>query len=102
MTVHKAQGLTCDIALVLGDQYLHREAAYTALSRGRHENHLYLADEPDEHTHEWHNDDDTDESLRRNLERSEQQTIAIDLRTLPPAPCETCEPELDEGLEIGW
>ena len=41
MTIHKAQGLTCDRAFVLGDELLHREAAYTALSRGRHENKLY-------------------------------------------------------------
>ena len=41
MTIHKAQGLTCDRAYVLGDEHLHREAAYTALSRGRHENQLY-------------------------------------------------------------
>ncbi|MGO9877359.1 MAG: MobF family relaxase [Acidimicrobiia bacterium] len=41
MTIHKAQGLTCDSAFVLGDELLHREAAYTALSRGRHENKLY-------------------------------------------------------------
>ncbi len=41
MTVHKAQGLTCDRTYVLGDEQLHREAAYTALSRGRHENRLY-------------------------------------------------------------
>ena len=43
MTIHKAQGLTCDRAYVLGDEHLHREAAYTALSRGRHENHLHTA-----------------------------------------------------------
>ena len=41
MTDHKAQGLTCDRAYVLGSPELYTEAGYTALSRGRLENHLY-------------------------------------------------------------
>lgn len=40
-TVHKSQGLTCDVALLLGDDTLYTELGYTALTRGRHENHLY-------------------------------------------------------------
>ena len=102
ITIHKAQGLTCDIALVLGDEHLHRGAAYTALTRGRDENHLYLANEPDDHTHEWHNHDNPNDALRRSLERCEHQTIAIDLRTLPPVAPEPSEPELDEGLDLSW
>jgi conjugative relaxase-like TrwC/TraI family protein len=106
MTVQKAQGLTCDIALVLGGTRLHREAAYTALTRGRRENHLYLADESDERTHDWHDHNNlNDTSIRRSLERSEQQTIAIDLRTLPSIsgePSGLYEPELDVGLDVGW
>ena len=49
MTVHKAQGLTCDRAYVLGTDDLYAEAGYTALSRGRHENRLYVVadNEPD-------------------------------------------------------
>ncbi len=42
MTIHKAQGLTADRCLVLGDDTLSREAAYTALSRGRLGNHLVV------------------------------------------------------------
>jgi hypothetical protein len=40
--------LTVDRALVLGDGGLTSELAYTALSRGRIANHLYLAREPDD------------------------------------------------------
>ncbi len=45
LTIHKAQGLTVDTALVLTDGLSHN-AAYTALSRGRERNQLYLH-EPD-------------------------------------------------------
>lgn len=41
-TIHKAQGITCDRALVLGSGALFKEAGYTALSRGRKENRLYV------------------------------------------------------------
>ncbi|MDP9101927.1 MAG: relaxase domain-containing protein, partial [Actinomycetota bacterium] len=43
LTIHKAQGLTAITALVLADG-LTRNAAYTALSRGRRHNELYLHD----------------------------------------------------------
>jgi ATP-dependent exoDNAse (exonuclease V) alpha subunit len=41
MTLHKAQGLTVDHALLYGTQALTREAGYVGLSRGRRENHVY-------------------------------------------------------------
>jgi conjugative relaxase-like TrwC/TraI family protein len=41
ITIHKAQGLTCDVVLVVGPAGLHREAAYVALSRARQSAHLY-------------------------------------------------------------
>jgi ATP-dependent exoDNAse (exonuclease V) alpha subunit len=43
MTLHKAQGLTVDHALLYGSQALTREAGYVGLSRGRRENHIYLS-----------------------------------------------------------
>jgi conjugative relaxase-like TrwC/TraI family protein len=46
-TVHKTQGLTCDVALLLGDDSLYAELGYTGLTRGSDENHLYaVAIEP--------------------------------------------------------
>ena len=41
MTIHKSQGMTCDVALVLGDDTLHKEAGYTSITRGRERNHVY-------------------------------------------------------------
>jgi ATP-dependent exoDNAse (exonuclease V) alpha subunit len=41
LTVHKAQGLTTDVALLYGAAALCQQAAYVALSRGRDANHLY-------------------------------------------------------------
>src|SRR3546814_11961913 len=48
MTIHKSQGTTCDVALVLGDDTLHKEAGYTSITRGRERNHVYTvaAQEP--------------------------------------------------------
>lgn len=40
-TIHKAQGATIDHALVLATEELGQQGGYTALSRGRHTNHLY-------------------------------------------------------------
>jgi ATP-dependent exoDNAse (exonuclease V) alpha subunit len=45
LTCHKAQGQTLDRALVVASAAMGRETAYVALSRGREENHLYLAPE---------------------------------------------------------
>ena len=47
VTVHKAQGSTCDHSLVLGSDELYREMGYVALSRGRHSNRMYLVDSAD-------------------------------------------------------
>jgi conjugative relaxase-like TrwC/TraI family protein len=41
ISIHKAQGMTCDASFVLGDDQLYLEAGYTALSRGRHRNELF-------------------------------------------------------------
>jgi ATP-dependent exoDNAse (exonuclease V) alpha subunit len=43
ITCHIAQGMTADRAFVLAGSGLCREWGYTALTRGRRENHVYLA-----------------------------------------------------------
>lgn len=40
MTIHKSQGMTCDVALVLGDDTVHKEVGYTSIIRGRERNHV--------------------------------------------------------------
>lgn len=42
ITGHKSQAMTTDKAYVLADQTLYREWAYVAMSRGRHDNRLYV------------------------------------------------------------
>jgi len=69
MTVHKAQGMTCDVSLVLGDDTLYAEAGYTSITRGRFRNHVYTvaAQDPDELA-----------GIRRALDRSVAKRTAIE------------------------
>ncbi len=97
MTVHKAQGLTCDRTYVLGDEHLHREAAYTALSRGRHENRLYTI-VPGKYEARTPAPVDVSEIARRAIERSIGKSLAIDQR----AQHREHGVELDRGIDIGW
>jgi hypothetical protein len=45
LTVHKAQGITCDRVIVVGPAGLYREGAYVAMSRARMSAHLYATAE---------------------------------------------------------
>ena len=44
LTSHRAQGGTWDVAIAVGAESLHREAAYVQLSRGVHANHIIVTD----------------------------------------------------------
>jgi hypothetical protein len=81
VTVHVAQGLTVDHAYLLADHGLTRELGYTALSRGRHTNHLYLTRELDDpHAEIGPTDPPRDpiERLTEALQRSVAAELAID------------------------
>ena len=70
LTVHKAQGATYDVALLYGDEHLYAEAGYTALTRGRDRNHVYvLAD----------SDVSSAEAVRARLARVSAEPAALDL-----------------------
>lgn len=72
LTVHKAQGATYDVALLLGDHHLYAEAGYTALTRGRARNHAYvLVDDPA--------DVSRAEQLRQRLSRIGSTPAAVDV-----------------------
>lgn len=73
-TVHKTQGLTCDTALLLGDDALYAELGYTGLTRGRQENHLYTVVT----AQELDADGDGLDHLVRALGTSHAKTAAID------------------------
>jgi conjugative relaxase-like TrwC/TraI family protein len=82
ITGHVAQGVTVDRAFVLADRGLSREWAYTALSRGRRSNHLYLAGAPDDLRAEFAPSDlmtgDPIAGLTAALGRSDDTALALD------------------------
>jgi len=82
LTGHKAQGVTADRSFVVIDGNTDREWAYVAMSRGRQNNTLYLANpEPTDEqcTHLTHQDShDSLDGLIAALNRSAAQTAAID------------------------
>jgi conjugative relaxase-like TrwC/TraI family protein len=81
-TIHASQGETGYTSHVYADDTLLRELGYTALSRSRHRNTLYLT-VPADHAASG----DPYAALRRTLERSGAQTAATDqlAPTEPPA-----------------
>ena len=84
-TIHKAQGLTVDHALVLGDDSLYQEAGYVALSRGRAQNRLYLVGRsPDEEHHGHAPERSPIEQLASALRVSRAQELAIDNHAATP------------------
>ena len=83
MTIHKAQGLTADEALVLATDDLYQEAGYTALSRARLDTRVYLAandfeGDPDYvELAECRDDVSPHEALSRSLANSRREHLAI-------------------------
>jgi conjugative relaxase-like TrwC/TraI family protein len=83
ITCHIAQGMTVDRAFVLASSGLCHEWGYTALTRGRHENHLYLAGrgahERDEYAPGTHVQPLPPlDRLQVALERSDAESLALD------------------------
>ena len=86
MTIHKAQGLTADAALVLATDDLYQEAGYTALSRARLETRVFvvaghLDDDPNidlSHAARHRGCQVPDSDLARSLGRSRGGQLAID------------------------
>ncbi|MEM9202875.1 MAG: MobF family relaxase [Actinomycetota bacterium] len=84
-TVHKAQGVTCDRALVVGDRGLYRESAYVAMSRARTRSHLYLtttevnalAEAPHDRGLTVEGPDTPRDVLERRLGRSARQRLPL-------------------------
>ncbi len=83
LTVFRSQGITVDHTFGLGSDSLFREAGYTALSRGRLSNNLYVAAPENPRWEIGHHTDDLArrdalESLLGALSQSKEQTMARD------------------------
>lgn len=96
VTVHKAQGRTCDHGLLLASDNLHREMGYVGLSRGRESNRMHVvssepADELERHGRHEERADPYD-LVVESLHKSAAKELAID----------HSEPEeIDDGVDIG-
>ena len=82
LTIHKAQGLTADRTVILGDETLAREHAYVALSRARLASHLTIAlagTFDDRHGPSVDEPATPADRLQRIADRSAAQEMAIEL-----------------------
>ena len=79
-TIHKAQGATVDRCFVLVDETASREHAYTAVSRGRNGNDLFVvaADRRSEERHAAEVQPHPLAGLRAAVQRSSAQRFALD------------------------
>jgi conjugative relaxase-like TrwC/TraI family protein len=87
-TIHGAQGATVDTTHTVVNGAESRQGLYVALSRGRHENHLYLTDDepaPDGFALDPPADHGPREVLTRILERDDRAESATRSRTADPA-----------------
>ncbi len=99
-TIHKAQGATVDRCYLLGDDTLTREHAYTALSRGRHHNELYVVAE-DRRVDERHVVEFETaplDAVRHAIRRSGAQHLAVDQTRPQPQSLEQLRYERDQLL----
>jgi len=83
LTVHKAQGMTADLALVVGSDAMDRELAYTGMSRGRVANRYYEVDHAPERdvlgTGHWPKEEPTAaERIASAWGRSHQKDSTLD------------------------
>jgi conjugative relaxase-like TrwC/TraI family protein len=83
MTVHKAQGMTTDVALVVGSDGATREWTYTAMSRGTEATHYYAVAQAPERdrlgvSHASAPMQPTEERIVHSWERSLQKESALD------------------------
>jgi conjugative relaxase-like TrwC/TraI family protein len=93
VTIHKAQGITCDHALLLGSDELYRESGYVGLSRGRESNRIYaVSTAPDPEAHipkHLRKEREPRDVLTNALEQTRAQRLGID---------HDAEPD----VEVGW
>jgi conjugative relaxase-like TrwC/TraI family protein len=99
LTIHRAQGMTTGRTLLLADDRLYRQSLYTALSRGRDRNDLYLVqdddgDDPTER-HGAKSAASVEERLLRSMSRDGSKQVAWQAQ--PP---DAIEVKMADGLQI--
>jgi conjugative relaxase-like TrwC/TraI family protein len=80
-TIHKTQGLTVERCLILASDTLDHQAGYTALSRGRADNRIYLVSQPEpdpERHHPVRHATDVRRELAHALGTDRRQQLALD------------------------
>jgi ATP-dependent exoDNAse (exonuclease V) alpha subunit len=109
VTGHVAQGATVRRSFVLADDGARREWVYTAMSRGREDNRLYLAAGDAGGREEYAPAGERSSAalgrLGASLQRSEAQSAATDLGREPPSAVQRRHVEAEarvEKLEQGW
>lgn len=97
MTIHKSQGATYDRCLILAGDQLAKESAYTAMSRGRLHNTLYLVDDnPREgEAHADEIESSVVDRVRASIGRTTAQSMAIE-QTVPAGH----DSDLDVGMDL--
>ena len=103
ITGHVAQGMTVDHAHVLGSAELYREWGYTAMSRGRQSNKLYVVAPDSLDREDFAPGDrllpDVAEALDQRLSITREQTAAVDVATiewLKRSPTQTLQARLEQ------
>ena len=102
MTIHKAQGATVDTCRILVGDSMRREQLYTALSRGRSHNHLYVED-PDRRGLDRHVRELTptaDQRLQSAVARSGAHQMAVDHENDGLVPLSVLRAERDRLQQI--
>jgi ATP-dependent exoDNAse (exonuclease V) alpha subunit len=82
LTVHKAQGATCDVALVWGEN-LGAESGYTAMTRGRLRNRVFVMAEGNGGEHLPPEQRDPSQYLAQRFSAAARMPAAIDARHAP-------------------
>src|SRR5207237_479060 len=96
MTIHKAQGATIERALVLADETLTREQAYTALSRATRGTDIFVDTvDPAIEAHAPAAQPEPVDRLRASVSRSVSQQLAIDRSPHDLVPLQALRAERD-------
>lgn len=101
VTVHKAQGLTCQHGLLLASDETHHEMGYVGLSRGTLSNRLYAVStetDADLEPHQRKGSEPERDPIRlvtESMARSAAKDLAITL-----APAEAPDHDADYGIDL--